>query len=222
MNTLIIFDFDGVIVDTEKTTFNFYQNELERKGIIVPDSDFKYKIGRKSVDFFKDILKDKYNTELVEDLIQKKRDAFIGDIPRYVHPIVETHKLIKDCFDSGLTLVLGSQNEKQVIERTIDVFDLRKYFSLVLSIDDIQEKKPNPEIFLLAMQKMNKNSEQTVVIEDSPTGIQAAKRAGCTAIGLARAFDPAELFQADMVVHSAQELNPELLRSCRSTSKISN
>ena len=70
MNKLIIFDFDGVLVYTEKSTFDFYRKLLPKYGIYLKASDFKYKIGRKSVDFFRDVLGDKFDEKLVEKMFE--------------------------------------------------------------------------------------------------------------------------------------------------------
>lgn len=209
-NPLIIFDLDGVIVDTEYNTFLFYKEILPRYGITLQESDFQYKVGRKSIDFFKDVLKDKFNATLVQSLISQKRSAFLSDIRKHIRPIPQTIALIKELHYLNFPLALGSQNERELIEKVLDEFELRGYFSLIKSLQDITNKKPDPEIFLSIAKALGVAPEHSVVIEDSIDGVQAAKAGGFKVIAIASLYHPQEL-PADLNVKSAKEITPKLL-----------
>src|SRR5258708_3844472 len=112
MNKLIIFDFDGVLVKTERTTFNFYKKLLPKYGFVLKETDFKYKAGRKSIDFFKDVLGDKFDQRLVDLFIEKKRKAFLKDVKRYLEPLPGVFKLLDNIEKKGIKMAIGSQNEK--------------------------------------------------------------------------------------------------------------
>ena len=214
-NQLVIFDFDGVIVDTEYTTFCFYRDILPQWGIHLKESDFKYKIARKSIDFFKDVLpKDKFDEAFVQQLITLKRQAFLNNIKQYLKPIPYAQELLEACRQDHLRLAIGSQNERELLEKAVDVFDISHYFELIISLQDLKNKKPDPEIFLLISQKLNVPPSQTVVIEDGKEGIQAAKTGGFKAIGYTNSFTREELAQdhPDLIVESLKQLTPQLLR----------
>lgn len=215
-NQLIIFDFDGVIVDTEYTTFKFYQNLLPKYGIHLKESDFKYKIARKSIDFFKDVLpQDKFDQTFIQELITLKRQAFLNNIKKYLKPIPHAKQLLEACRKDHLKLAIGSQNERELLEKAVDVFDIRHYFELIISLQDIKNKKPDPEIFLLISQKLNVSPVKTVVIEDGKEGIQAAKAGGFKTIGYTNSFTKAELAQdhPNLIVESLEQLTSQVLRS---------
>lgn len=190
---LIIFDFDGVLVDTERTTFDFYRQILPEYGVELQESDFSKKVGRKSVDFLRDVLGTVVTEEQMQSLIQQKRRAFLEDIPRYLTLIPNSFAFLERCSHAGIPMAIGSQNERELLERAVDAFDLRKYFRLIVSLQDIRRKKPDPEIFLLIIKELGANPSATLVIEDSVHGVEAARRAGCHVVAITTA-SPAEAF----------------------------
>lgn len=210
-NKLIIFDFDGVLVDTEYTTFDYYRKVLPSYGIYLKEEDFKYKIGRKSIDFFKDVLKDKFDLEFVESLTNQKREAFAQDVKKYLKPIEGAFELLEACKKKGLQMAIGSQNEKPVIQKALDEFNIRKYFQITTSLQDLKNKKPHPEAFLMVANYVRVLPSESVVIEDAPVGILAAKLGGFKSIGITSSFSKEELKGADLIINSMKQLNPELL-----------
>lgn len=212
-NQLIIFDFDGVLVNTEYTTFNFYKELLPQYNIQLKEEDFKYKIGRKSIDFFKDVLKDKFNKRLVDELIGLKRNAFISDVKKYLKPLEGAFELLNDLKQENITMAIGSQNEKPLIQKALDEFNIRKYFKITTSLQDIKNKKPHPEVFYLVANKIGIDPSKTVVIEDAPVGIEAARVGGFKSIGITTSFSKDDLKSANFVIDSLTELTPEFLQN---------
>lgn len=204
---LIIFDFDGVLVDTERTTFDFYRQILPAYGVELQESDFPKKVGRKSVDFLRDVLGNVVPEEQIQSLIQEKRRAFLTDIPRYLTPIPDSFAFLERCSRAGIQMAIGSQNERELLERAVDVFDLRKHFRLIVSLQDIKKKKPDPEIFLLITEKLGVDPTATLVIEDAVHGVEAARRAGCCTIALTTASPVGAFPHAHSIVASLAELD---------------
>lgn len=209
---LVIFDFDGVIVETERTTFELYRELLPAYGIHLTEEDFSKKVGRKSIDFLREVMGETFADPLATSLIQKKRCMFLQDVPRYLKPLPGALSLLQACVDDAILMAIGSQNERELLERAVDVFGIRHYFRFIASLQDIRQKKPDPEIFCLVMERMGVRPSSTIVIEDSPQGIEAARSAGCTAIGITTAFPPEKLTRAHHIVHSMEELSPVILR----------
>lgn len=208
---LIIFDFDGVIVDTERTTFDFYREILPEYGVELRESDFQKKVGRKSIDFLRDVLGNVVTDEQMQTVIQRKRMAFLEDIPRYLKPIPTSLAFLEQCAQAGIMMAIGSQNERELLERAVDVFDIRKFFHVIASLQDIQQKKPDPEIFQRIMHRLGVAPSCTLVIEDSVHGVEAARRAGCSVVAITTA-SPAEAFpHAHRVVESLAELAMDVL-----------
>ena len=210
---LIIFDFDGVLVDTEYATFTYYKERMPQYGFELKDEDFKLKQGRKSVDFFKDVMGDEFDATLVDTLIQEKRKAFLINIEDYVTPLPGAFELVKECHSRGLILAVGSQNERPMIDAVLKKFNVTEYFTTTTALQDLTNKKPDPEIFLLVAERVGIDPAQGVVIEDHVEGVQAAKGGGFTTVGVTTATSKEELEAAgaDHVVSSPAELSADIL-----------
>lgn len=218
-NKLVIFDFDGVLVRTERTTFDFYQRILPQYGLCLTEDAFRLKVGRKSMDFLRDALGEKFSEELAKTLIEEKRLAFLADVQRYLEPMDGAFELLEQCSKANLRMVIGSQNERELLEKAADAFGIRKYFAAILSLQDLTHKKPHPEIVLLAAQHAGVPSQEAVVIEDSPHGLEAARAADSACIGITSSFPRETLMPlADAVVDSMREITVEQLATIERSS----
>ncbi len=203
----IIFDFDGVLVNTEYTTFCFYREILPSYGFYLKERDFKYKIGRKSIDFFKDIMKEKFDPQLVGKLIDMKRKAFHKNVKRYLKPVPGGFEFLKKTKERGFITALASQNEKILIEKAVGVFNIRKYFNIILSIQDISHKKPHPELYIKAADRLGISPSEGIVFEDTIEGIIAAKRGNFKVICITTSFSKEDLSGADLIIDSFDDVD---------------
>lgn len=205
----ILFDLDGVLIETEQETFNFYKEELLKYNIELKDSDFKYKAGRKSVDFWNDVLSEGQLAEIdVKLLTQKKRDAFNANPDKYLKKTEGVRELLEELKNANYKIALTSQNEAKMINTVVDWLNIREYFDVILSIDDIERLKPEPEIYEKAMGALDLKAEESIVIEDSADGVKAAKAAGCKCIGIKHFYTPeGDLDMADLVVEGIGQVD---------------
>lgn len=181
----VLFDMDGVIVDTEplhrKAYFSMF-NDLE---IEVSEDLYTSFTGASTKNVCNTLIA-KYNLDKKhEDLSVIKRDYFkdyfYNDADFNLIPGVK--KLIENYYENGVKLVLASSASMVTIDMVFEKFGLAKYFIGKISGADLKESKPHPEIFLLAAEIANEPKENCMVIEDSTNGIAAAHAAGifCTA-----------------------------------------
>ena len=210
----IIFDLDGVLIETEQETFKFYQQYLKKYNIILKDDNFKYKAGRKSKDFWRDVLSEKdlkkiYTTEITN----LKRELFNKYPEKYIKKIAGTEEMLQSLKEKGFTLAVASQNEKAMIKTVLRFLNIEKYFDLVLSKNDIKSLKPDPEIYLLAMKQLNLTPDQCIVVEDSKDGIAAAKNAKIFCIGIKHDYYPENtLEKADLAANDLKNLASEIIK----------
>jgi beta-phosphoglucomutase-like phosphatase (HAD superfamily) len=215
MKKLIIFDFDGVLVETEWNTFVYYQDYLKKHhGIIIPDDHFKYKMGHKSVDFFSEILSDEerkiVDTKILCDM---KRKDFMNNPEKYVNKIFFSTEILEYLTSKGYILALGSQNEREMIDKTLDYYDFKKYFSFTTSMQDITAKKPDPDVFKKCLDFFKLLPKDAIVIEDSPHGIEAAKKLGIKSIGITTSYSSKQLFAADIIISKLSEIDQVMIES---------
>jgi len=212
MTQTVIFDMDGVIVDTEPVHNYAYFQHFSELNIEVSNELFTTFMGNSTRNTFQR-LKELFPIELeVEDLIQRKRtlfnDAFDNKEDLYLIEGVE--KLIQNLHGNGMQLILASSASKVTIDRVFKRFGLYQYFTHIVSGEDFPNSKPHPAIFEHAASLSVAPKENCIIIEDSTNGIKAAKAAGiyCVAYNSVNS-KLQDLSLADVMVNHFDELNFE-------------
>ncbi|QBN18003.1 HAD family hydrolase [Flavobacterium nackdongense] len=210
----VIFDMDGVIVDTEPVHSYAYFQHFAELNIDVSKDMFTSFMGNSTRNTFQK-LKELFPIDgEVEELIQRKRtlfnDAFDNKEDLYLIEGVE--KLIRDLHQNGMQLILASSAAKVTIDRVFKRFDLHQYFAHIVSGEDFPHSKPHPAIFEYAASLSTAEKENCIVIEDSTNGIRAAKAAELFCVGYdSENSKLQDLSLADVVVQSLSELSFETI-----------
>jgi HAD superfamily hydrolase (TIGR01509 family) len=206
----VIFDMDGVIVDTEPVHSYAYFQHFAELNIEVSKNMFTSFMGNSTRNTFQKLKELFQIEEEVEELIQRKRtlfnDAFDSKEDLYLIEGVE--KLMQDLHQNGMQLILASSAAKVTINRVFNRFNLHQYFSHIVSGEDFPHSKPHPAIFEFAASLSNYAKENCIVIEDSTNGIRAAKSAGLFCVGYnSENSKLQDLSLADVVVQNLDELS---------------
>ncbi len=215
MVTTVIFDMDGVIVDTEPVHYYAYQRHFADLGIVVPDEVYATFTGNSTRNIYQK-LKEKFALEEeVDKLVNIKRalfnDAFDTKEDLFLLPGVEG--LITELHAKGMNLILASSSAHVTIRRIFDRFKLHQYFSHIVSGEEFPRSKPDPAIFLRAVELSGDPASQCIVIEDSTNGIRAAKAAGIFCIGYdSENSKMQDLSLADMTISHFSQLSWDLIR----------
>ena len=210
----VIFDMDGVIVDTEPVHHYAYYKQFDELKIVVPEEMYTSFTGFSTRNTFQ-TLKEAFQLEHnVEDLIQRKRtlfnDAF--DSKEDIYLIEGVEKLIQDLHCNGMQLILASSAAKVTIDRVFRRFNLHQYFTHIVSGEDFPDSKPHPAIFEYAASLSIAPKENCIVIEDSTNGIRAAKAAGIFCVGYnSENSKLQDLSLADLIVEHLDELSFETI-----------
>ena len=181
----VIFDMDGVIVDTEPVHHYAYFQHFKELNIEVSAEMFASFTGNSTKNVFQKI-KDYFQISIeTETLVQRKRTIFneAFDTKEDLFLLEGVEDLIKKLHQSGLQLILASSASKVTIDRVFKRFQLHSYFSHIISGEDFPESKPNPAIFNEAVRLSNTPKENCIIIEDSTNGIKAAHAAGVFCVG---------------------------------------
>ncbi len=212
----VIFDMDGVIIDTEPVHHYAYHQHFKQLGIEISPEMYASFTGNSTKNIFEK-LKAKYQlNEDVLTLVETKRtifnEAFDSKDDLYLLDGVED--LIKDLCGNGIQLVLGSSSAKVTIKRIFNRFDLHNYFSHIVSGEDFPKSKPHPAIFQHAAFVSQTPLENCIVIEDSTNGILAAKSAGIYCIGYDSVNSELQDYsKADRVISHFNELSFEIIKN---------
>ncbi|WP_019947824.1 HAD family hydrolase [Hymenobacter aerophilus] len=206
----VIFDMDGVLVDTEPVHRYAYFRHFEELGLPVTDAEYATFTGRSTKNVYQH-LKDRHGLlQPVEELVLAKRAHFnraFDEKPDFdLLPGVRT--LIEDLHRHGLEMLLASSASHSTIDRVMRRFALAPYFSHLISGEDFPRSKPDPAIFAYAAALARSPATECVVIEDSTNGVAAAKAAGLYCIGYNSIHSPSQdLQRADLVVADFGELS---------------
>ncbi len=215
----VIFDMDGVIVDTEPIHHYAYEQHFKQLNIDVSPEMYASFTGNSTKNIY-ERLKTIFNLEQdVETLVETKRsffdDAFDTKKDLYLLDGVEI--LIKDLHSKGMQLVLASSSANVTINKIFNRFDLNQYFTHKVSGEDFPRSKPHPAIFQKAAALSETLVENCIVIEDSTNGILAANAANIYCIGYQSVNSKLQDYStANKVISHFNELNFEQIRNITS------
>lgn len=176
----VLFDMDGVIVDTEPLHRKAYHQMFDEVNINVSNELYESFTGQATLPICERLV-DEFNLSLApEELVRLKRKHFKylfenDDSLQLIDGVLD---LIKNYHSNGVTLVLASSASMPNINRIFERFDLNQYFVAKLSGADLKASKPHPEIFEKAAEASGFSRSECIVIEDSTNGIKAAHSAG--------------------------------------------
>ncbi|TBX70102.1 HAD family hydrolase [Flavobacterium silvisoli] len=214
----VIFDMDGVIVDTEPVHHYAYNQHFKQLGIEVSPEMYASFTGNSTKNIF-ERLKAQFNLkEDVPALVETKRNLFNEAFDRKadLYLLDGVENLIKDLYANGMQLVLASSSATVTIAKIFDRFGLHPYFSHIVSGEDFPKSKPHPAIFQHAAFLAQTPVENCIVIEDSTNGILAAKAAGIYCIGYDSFHSKMQDYsQADMVISNFSELSYNFIKNIR-------
>ena len=204
----IIFDMDGVLLDSEPMHQEIIYEVFQLKGIPFDKAYIETLTGMSAFPMWEKVKRDAQRSESVEELIKFHRDYFFKRLPEVKVPLVPHVKDVLEKFkNEGKHLSLASSSGRKLIDIFTQQTNIAHYFEVIMSGDDVQYSKPNPEIFLKVAQWYGLPATQFTVIEDSTNGVKAAKSAGMQCVGFQNPLSGGQdLSQADSVIHSMQEL----------------
>lgn len=205
----VIFDWDGTIADTKKAVIQSFQKVLTEAGCNVTDEFILRLMGigtkKTIIEAFKECSK-RLDVSTLEKLAKEKViiQAELTDVVRFIDGAIELLELLH-----GKTkIALATMSSRRVVEKILSETKIKKYFDVVVTADEVNRPKPNPEIFLSAAKMLGVDQKDCVIIEDSIFGVRAAKKAKMKCIAVpSGVYNKKELEQEhpDLVVNSLVE-----------------
>ncbi len=212
MNPAVIFDMDGVLADTYAPHFVSWQRLYEGLGIPYGESDFAADFGRTS----RDILRRMLGAELTDDQIREfdgAKESHFRDIIRETPASADgAQELIDSLLADGFAIAVGSSGPPENVWLMLEQLERAKRFGAVVTGTDVTRGKPDPQVFQLAAERLERSLSECVVVEDALHGVEAAHNAGMKCIAVAGTLTVEQLRPADRVVTSLRQIGPALIR----------
>ncbi len=208
----VIFDMDGVIINSEPIHQKTELDALAKHGLIIENKDLSFLSGATRNAFIKGI-SEKYDFHPDWDLLFEHKDQNFYQLMHDVEPIPGVLTFIEDLRLNGLKLAIATSGQERSMHFVLDKFNLKTTFGAMISASDVTKSKPHPQGFLKAASNLSVDPGQCVVIEDSVNGVRAAKAANMYAIAITTTFSRDKLHQADRIIDKFDQINAAIIKS---------
>ena len=208
----VLFDMDGVLVDTEPEYMRVEVGMCKALGITLTEQKKRIYVGGGPLAMWTD-LKKKHGfaddpAELTRKEMRMMDEYYKSGV---LLPIEPTVRLLKKYAQAGLKTAVATSSKRENASHVIRRIGLERYVLALASGDMVRQTKPAPDIFLLAAEALGAKPDECVVIEDARNGITAAKKAGMRAVALRSPASAQDLSEADIVVSSLDEVGLHLI-----------
>ncbi len=180
----VIFDMDGVLIDSQPIHYEADRLTLSKLGVTVAHKDLEKYTGTSNPNRFAKFKEDFKIIQSISDITKIQEDIIFELISKQeltaISGIIE---LLEDLKINNIKMAVASSSSYRFINTILDKLDITKYFTEIVSGEDMKNSKPSPDIFLKTAEKLNVANEECVVIEDSENGVLAAISAGMKCIG---------------------------------------
>ena len=208
----IIFDMDGLMVDSEPMQFRAINDALVPFGVKVEEPEFIDMVGRKAIENFRTIVQEYKLPISAEELNRKKTEAYLQRIKTELEVMPGFFAVLEMFERAGFTTAIASSSPKRDILEVLDILSLTDRFGVIASGDEVKHGKPDPAIFLNALERLEGEAAQYLVLEDTAHGVNAAKAAGMYCIAVPNYYTRTQDFiRADRVLDSLEQLDMELV-----------
>jgi beta-phosphoglucomutase len=211
-----LFDYNGVLVNDEAVHLEAFRDVLRPLGITLSDQDYWQRyLGFDDVGAFRALFEHAgrpATSDVIAALVEAKRPRYLGRARSALEPFEGAAEAVRRRARSGpVGIVSGALRDE--IELGLELLAIADQIAFIVSAEDTLACKPDPEGYRLAIAKLGERARDCVVIEDSLAGVEAAKAAGASCIGVAHSYDAGELLLAgaDRVVPGIAELHDPLL-----------
>ena len=196
----VIFDMDGVLADTGPIHYESWVKLANEIGSRFPKELFERTFGQQSSAIVRMLVSPNTEDSKIIEWAALKEEYFRDMVKDKLFPLPGVISILKTLQMNGFKLAVGSSGPPENVELLLNTLKIKKYFEVIITAAEVKKGKPEPDVFLIAANALNVLSENSIVIEDAPVGIEAAKRAGMKVIALTTTHDEKELLDADIIV----------------------
>ena len=203
----IIFDMDGVIVDSIPMHLKIWKKMFNKRGIKFSNKIFEKYNGTSTYEIGKSLIEEFNLDETPDDIVKEKLDYELIYREKEIKLFKESVDVLKKLKKQGYKIALATGSKRSILDFIINKFKIDKYFDAIAHTEEVKNSKPAPDIFLLAAKKIKVDPKYCVVIEDAVNGIIAAKKASMKSVAITTTFKKKVfLKKSDYIVDSLIDL----------------
>ena len=210
----VIFDMDGVIIDSEPIHFEVDMQTMREFGVNISKDELNKYVGTTNEYMLNDLINKYKIQKSIKEILEYKMELTIRRIKETkINAISGIPELLISLKHNNIKTAIGSSSPKELIITVIEKFQLGKYFDCIVSGDEVKEGKPKPDIYLEVSKRIGVNPEECIVIEDSRNGVLAAKNAGMKCFGFRNVNSGnQDLSKADIIVDSIRNIDIQIIK----------
>ena len=209
----VIFDVDGVLVDSYEPHFASWLRLLAEVGVPFEEPTFLTTFGRTNKDIFAQLCPGRFSDAEVAALGERKEEYYREIAATSLKLIDGAAALVGRLAAAGFRVAIGSSGPPANVELAVERLGIADCLGAIVTGADVVRGKPDPQVFLMAAERLGVPPEQCAVIEDAAAGVEAANRAGAKSIGLIGTTTRDKLAHAALVVDRLDELTPQRIAS---------
>lgn len=209
----VVFDLDGLLVDSEPVQEKAIRATLEEFGVVLGKDAFKGMVGISTRDNFLAVLKERGAFTTIDQLIEIKSRRYLELIP-CLEPMPGALDLIQALAEQGIPMAVASSSPIRDVEASLDAVGMARYLAAVVGGDQVARTKPAPDVYLAAVERLGLRPAQCVALEDAGPGVAAAAAAGLAVVAVPNQHTREHDFRASsLLLSSLRGLTPARLQT---------
>ena len=211
----VIFDMDGVLLDSEPIYYQIEKKFFKDLGITISDEEYHTFIGLSMTEMWKRIKNNHNLKEEIETLVNSNNEVGFQHFSNSenLQPTPFLEQFIQNLLENNIKLAVASSSSKKLINVILEKLMLKKYFNICVSGNEVKNGKPAPDVFLHTANLMKVNPQECLVIEDSTNGVKAAKSAEMKCVGFQNSNSGnQDLSDADMIISTFSGLDEKIIK----------
>lgn len=207
MIEVVIFDMDGLMIDSEPFHFQAFSTVFNQFGLQFSKEENTKYIGMQDIDEAKDMV-DKYLLPVTADeLVKRKQAQFRRFLTQAIIPQPGLMKLLGKLQERKYKIGIASSSALEEIESVVNGLKINKYIDVYCSAEQVKKGKPAPDVYLLAAKRLGVKPQNCLVLEDAPNGVRAGKAAGMKVFAIPSQYTKeGDFTQADKVLNSLSDV----------------
>ena len=203
----VLWDLDGTLVDSAEFHWQAWRDIMAAEGAPVTYDQFVLSFGKRNDRILTGWLGDDVDADRMRRLGEAKESQFRELVRAHgIAPLPGAREWVTRLANEGWRHAIATSAPRENLETLIDAMDMRTLFDASVAAEDVTHGKPDPEVFLVAAERLHAAHQHAIVVEDAPMGIEAGRRAGMRTIGVSQMH---QLPHADLYVPTLQELAPD-------------